>query len=56
MKAEIQKLDPTRCVTSAVVCWNGKERFDTAEKYIPVTRYLNVMGFNYRRSFYLDRL
>lgn len=54
MKAEIQKLDPTRCVTSAVVCWNGKERFDTAEKYIPVTRYLDVMGFNYCQTAWDD--
>lgn len=47
MKAEIRKLDPTRPITSAVVCWNGKERFDNAAKYVDVTKNLDVMGFNY---------
>ena len=47
MKMEVKKLDPTRPVTSAVVCWNGKERFSTAQNYIPVTKNLDVMGFNY---------
>ncbi len=47
MKAEVHKLDPTRPVTSAVVCWNGKERFDTAEGYTDVTKNLDIMGFNY---------
>lgn len=44
---EVKKLDPTRPVTSAVICWNGKERFSTAQNYIPVTKNLDVMGFNY---------
>ncbi len=47
MKTEIRKLDPTRPITSAVVCWNGKERFDNAAKYVDVTKHLDVMGFNY---------
>lgn len=47
MKAEIKKLDPSRPVTSAIVCWDGKERFDTAESYVDVTKHLDVMGFNY---------
>lgn len=50
MKREVQKLDKTRPITSAVVCWNGKERFDTAEKYEAVTKHLDVMGFNYCRT------
>ncbi len=47
MKAEVRKLDSTRPITSAVVCWNGKERFDNAAKYVDVTKHLDVMGFNY---------
>lgn len=47
MKAEVKKLDPSRPITSAVVCWNGKERFDNAENYVDVTKHLDVMGFNY---------
>lgn len=47
MKAEIKKLDPTRSVTSAVVCWDGEQRYDNAEKYVGVTKWLDVMGFNY---------
>ena len=50
MKAMVSKLDGTRPVTSAVVCWNGVERFDTAEKYEPVTEHLDIMGFNYCRT------
>lgn len=50
MKTEIQKLDGTRPITSAVVCWNGTERFDTAKAYIPVTQNLDVMGFNYCKT------
>lgn len=46
---EIERLD-NRPITSAVVCWNGVERFDTAEKYEKITRELDVMGFNYCRS------
>lgn len=47
MKAEIKKLDPTRPITSAVVCWDGERRYDNAEKYVEVTKNLDVMGFNY---------
>ncbi len=47
MKAEVRKLDDTRPITSAVVCWNGVERFDNAAKYVDVTKHLDVMGFNY---------
>lgn len=47
MKAEIRRLDPSRPVTSAVVCWNGKERFDNAAQYLDITKHLDVMGFNY---------
>ena len=47
MKAEIRKLDPTRSITSAVVCWDGEQRYDNAEKYVDVTKNLDVMGFNY---------
>ncbi len=54
MKAEVKKLDPTRPVTSAVVCWNGKERFDNAQNYIGVTKNLDVMGFNYCRTAWDD--
>lgn len=54
MRQEVRKLDDTRPVTSAVVCWNGMERFDTARKYLPVTKELDVMGFNYCGSAWLD--
>lgn len=54
IKNEIRKLDPTRPVTSAVVCWNGKERFDTAEGYVNVTKHLDVMGFNYCKTAWDD--
>lgn len=54
MKAEIKKLDGTRPVTSAVVCWNGKERFENAAGYVDVTKHLDVMGFNYCRSAWDD--
>ena len=47
MKAEVRKLDPTRPVTSAVVCWDGERRYDNAEKYVDVTKELDIMGFNY---------
>ena len=47
MKAEVRKLDPTRPITSAVVCWDGEQRYDNAEKYVDVTENLDVMGFNY---------
>ncbi len=54
MKSEIKKLDPTRPVTSAVVCWDGIQRYDSAEKYIDVTKQLDVMGFNYCRTAWDD--
>lgn len=47
MKMAIKKLDPSRAVTSAVVAWNGRQFFDNARHYIPVTKHLDVMGFNY---------
>lgn len=47
MKAEVKKLDSTRPITSAVVCWDGEQRYDNAEKYVDVTKNLDVMGFNY---------
>lgn len=50
MKGLVDKLDGTRPVTSAVVCWNGEERFETAEKYEQVTEQLDIMGFNYCRT------
>lgn len=50
MKKLVEKLDGTRPITSAVVCWNGVERFDTAEKYEEVTQHLDVMGFNYCKT------
>ena len=49
LRKEIQKLD-SRPITSAVVCWNGVERFTTAEKYEHVTQELDVMGFNYCKT------
>lgn len=49
LKMTVKKLDPTRPVTSAVVCWNGQRRFDNAAGYVHVTRLLDVMGFNYCR-------
>lgn len=54
MKAELKKLDNTRPITSAVVCWNGKERFENAKMYLPVTKHLDVMGFNYCRTAWDD--
>lgn len=54
MKMELRSIDNTRPVTSAVVCWNGKERFNTAEGYVHVTKNLDVMGFNYCRSAWDD--
>lgn len=54
MRQEIRKLDDTRPITSSVVCWNGIERFDTAQKYLSVTKELDVMGFNYCRSAWQD--
>ncbi len=47
MKMEARKLDKTRPIISAVVCWDGKERFDNAAGYVDVTKNLDVMGFNY---------
>lgn len=54
MRMEVRKLDDTRPITSAVVCWNGVERFDTAQKYLHVTKELDVMGFNYCRTAWQD--
>ncbi len=54
MKTEIRKLDPSRPVTSAVVCWNGKERFNNAAEYVDVTKHLDVMGFNYCKTAWDD--
>lgn len=54
MKWEIKKLDPTRPITSAVVCWDGENRYDDAEKYIEVTKHLDIMGFNYCRTAWDD--
>lgn len=54
MKMEVRKLDGTRPITSAVVCWNGVERFDNASGYVDVTKHLDVMGFNYCRSAWDD--
>ncbi len=47
MKMEVRRLDKTRPITAAVVCWNGRERFDNAAGYVDVTKNLDVMGFNY---------
>lgn len=54
MKAEIKKLDPTRPITSAVVCWDGERRYDNARMYMDVTKNLDVMGFNYCESAWDD--
>ncbi|MCC8160368.1 MAG: DUF4982 domain-containing protein [Oscillospiraceae bacterium] len=54
MKMEVRRLDKTRPITSAVVCWNGKERFDTAKGYVGVTKNLDVMGFNYCKTAWDD--
>ena len=54
MKAEVGKLDGTRPITSAVVCWNGQQRFDNAATYVPVTKNLDIMGFNYCRQAWDD--
>ncbi len=54
MKREIKKLDPSRPITSAVVCWNGKERFDNGAEYVEVTKHLDIMGFNYCMSAWDD--
>lgn len=54
MKAEVRKLDNTRPVTSAVVCWNRQGRFDNAAGYVHVTKNLDVMGFNYCKTAWDD--
>ncbi len=54
MRMEVRKLDPTRPITSAVVCWNGKERFTHARNYLGVTGELDVMGFNYCKTAWDD--
>lgn len=47
MRAEVRKLDKTRPITSAVVCWDGEKRYDHADMYNDVSKVLDVMGFNY---------
>lgn len=54
MRMEVRKLDHTRPITSAVVCWNGKERFETARSYLDVTKELDIMGFNYCKTAWDD--
>lgn len=54
MRMEIRKLDATRPITSAVVCWNGKERFEHARNYLEVTKELDIMGFNYCKTAWDD--
>ena len=54
MKMTVRKLDPTRPITSAVVCWNGVQRFDNAANYVHVTKNLDVMGFNYCKTAWDD--
>lgn len=47
MRMEIRKLDPTRPVTMAFCCFNGKSAFDSGKAFIPVSKELDMMGFNY---------
>ena len=48
MRAEVKRLDPTRPITSAVVCWDGVKRYEHARMFIGITdTTLDVMGFNY---------
>lgn len=54
MMAEIRKLDSTRPITSAVVCWDGERRYDNAQKYIEITKNLDIMGFNYCKTAWDD--
>lgn len=54
MRMAVRKLDDTRPITSAVVCWDGKQRFDNAAMYVPVTKELDVMGFNYCQTAWDD--
>lgn len=54
MRMEVKKLDRTRPITSAVVCWNGKERFSHARNYLDVTKELDIMGFNYCKTAWDD--
>lgn len=55
MKAELLKLDPTRPVTAAVVCWDGVKRYEHARMFIGITdKVLDVMGFNYCRTAWDD--
>ena len=54
MRMEVRKLDDTRPITSAVVCWNGKERFEHARNYLNVTKELDIMGFNYCKTAWDD--
>lgn len=55
MKAEVTKLDPTRPVTAAVVCWDGVKRYEHARMFIGITdRALDIMGFNYCKTAWDD--
>ncbi len=47
MRREIKKLDPTRPFTCAIVCWDGKDRYEYATKYFEIAKHLDIMGFNY---------
>ena len=48
MCAELRRLDPTRPITAAVVCWDGVRRYENARMFIGITdEALDVMGFNY---------
>ncbi len=54
MIAEVRKQDPTRSVTSAVVCWDGVKRYDDAHMFFGITNKLDVMGFNYCKTAWDD--
>ena len=55
MRAELRRLDPTRPVTAAVVCWDGVKRYEHARMFIGITdKTLDVMGFNYCRTAWDD--
>lgn len=47
MVRELKKLDPTRLSTLAFCCFNGKEKFHSGKSFIPVSKEVDVMGFNY---------
>lgn len=50
MTMEVRKLDPSRKTTMAFCCFNGKTIFDSAKTFIPVSKEVDVMGFNYAPS------